>query len=302
MSTRSLKVLVYGATGSQSKPVVHTLLAHGHQPFVVTRSAAKASDLAAAGATIVEADMADRARLVEISQGIDAVALLVPFFLPDPTSGLELGRNAIDAAREAGVRLLVWNTSGTIPPQATGNPSLDQRIALAEYLQTVDLPHIIIQPFVYAENLLGPWTAPFVANANQVAYPTPPAMRVAWIASEDVGELMVAALERPELAGSSFQVSGIEPLNGPELAAQFSAALGREISYHALPPQEFGAILDQVFGPGAGAAAAGTYEQLWQTDQYPPMHTDMAPVLEKLPVKMHTMREWVSKHAAVFTG
>jgi hypothetical protein len=28
----------------------------------------------------------------------------------------------------------------------------------------------------------------------------------------------------------------------------------------------------------------------------------MAPVLEKLPVKMHTMREWVAKYAAAFTA
>lgn len=301
MATHSLNVLVYGATGSQSKPIVHSLLARGHRPVVVTRNASKAADLATAGSTVVEANMADKARLVEISQGIDAVALMIPFFLPNPTLGAELGRNAIDAAREAGVRLIVYNTSGTTPEQPIGNPSVDHRIALTEHLRAIDMPHIILQPFAYAENLLGPWTAPFVAQQNQVAYPTPPAMRVGWLASADLGELMAAALERPELAGSSFLVSGIENLNGPELAEQFSLALGREVSYYPLPPKDFGAILDTMFGPGAGAGAASQYERLWQSDHYPPMYVDMAPVLEKLPVTMHTMREWVAKHAAAFT-
>ena len=140
-----------------------------------------------------------------------------------------------------------------------------------------------------------------MVNAAQVAYPTPPDMRLGWLASADMAKLMVAALERPELAGRSLMVSGVEHPNGPELAAHFSEALGRPLTYHALPPREFGAILDQAFGPGAGDGAATEYERLWQSTERPLMHTDMGPVLELLPVRMQTLREWVAAHAAAFT-
>jgi uncharacterized protein YbjT (DUF2867 family) len=295
----SLKVLVYGATGSQASPVVYELLRRGHHPVVVTRSPEKAAPLAAAGAEVAVADMGDSARLEEISQGVDAVALLIPFFV-NPAAAPAFGRNAIDAARAAGVRLLVWNTSGPMPPELTGDPGIDVRVQTADYLRASGVPHIIIQPTAYAENLLGPWTAPFVANENRVAYPNPPEARVGWIASADVGALMVAALERPELAGRAFPVSGLENASGPELAEAFTEGLGRPISYHPLPPRAFGAILDGVFGPGAGAAAAAQYERAWESGQFPQMHVDMAPVLAELPVRMRTLREWVAEHAAVF--
>jgi uncharacterized protein YbjT (DUF2867 family) len=300
MTAQPLKVLVYGATGSQSSPVVHELLRRGHQPYVVTRSAEKAAPLAAAGATVVVADMGDQERLVEVSRGMDAVALLIPFFI-NPADAPGFGRNAISAAREAAVKLIVWNTSGPMPPARTGNPGVDVRLDTADELQASGLPHIIIAPTAYAENLLGPWTAPFVANEGKVAYPNPPQARIAWIASADVGALMVAALERPELAGRKFAVSGLENVSGPELAEAFSDALGRPISYHPLPPREFGAILDSLFGPGAGDGAAAQYEQAWASGEFPNMAADMDEVLAALPVRMRTLREWVAEHAGAFT-
>jgi len=300
-SSAPLKVLVYGATGSQATPVVFDLLRRGHRPYAVTRSRASAARLHTAGAEIVEADMADRARLLDISRGMDAVALLIPFF-SDPATAPELGRNAVDAARAAGVKLLVWNTSGLTPPAATGNPAIDVRLTLTDYLRTSGVPHVIIQPTAYAENLLGPWTAPFVASSNTVRYPNPPQARVGWIAAADVGALMVAALERPALAGRSFQVSGIENPDGPELAAAFAAALGRPIQYQAMPPAEFGALLDRVFGPGAGAGAASEYERAWRSGEYPRLYVPMDAVLAELPVRMHTLREWVAEHAEAFSA
>lgn len=294
------KVLVYGATGSQSSPLVYELLGRGHTPFVVTRSAAKAAPLAAAGAQVVEADMGDRAALVAASQGMDAVALLIPFFI-NPADAPRFGRNAIAAAREAGVRLIVWNTSGPLPPVRTGDPGIDVRLEIADELEASGVPHIIIQPTAYAENLLGPWTAPFVVNEDRVAYPNPPEARVGWIATADVAALMAAALERPQLAGRRFAVSGPENLSGPELAAAFGEGLGRPIGYHPLPPREFGAILDRLFGPGAGAAAAAQYEKAWESGQFPDMYVDMAPVLAELPVQLRTISQWVAEHAAAFT-
>ena len=296
-----LNVLVYGATGSQQGPVVPQLLAAGHRPYALTHSPDKAAALEQAGARVVVADMANADQLRQASEGMDAVALLVPFFLANPHDGVAYAKNAIDAARQAGVKLIVWNTSGFLLPGRVGNPAIDGRLDVAEYLQESGVPHITIQPSVYAENLLGPWTAPFVADHDQVAYPTPAEMPVGWIATQDVAALVVAALERPELAGESFLVSGRENLTGPELAARFSAGLARPIAYHALPPAEFGAILDQLFGPGAGAGATAMYQGIHDTKQYPPMHADMAPVLAKLPVALTPIDEWVKQVAPAFS-
>ena len=296
-----MKVLVYGATGSQQFPVIAALLARGAEVIATTHSPEKLAKLEKAGATAVLADMGDAARLKEISAGVDAVSFLVPFFLPDPAEGFRYAKNAIDAAVANGVGLFVWNTSGFILPHKTGNPALDVRIEIFDYLKGSGLPYIVLQPSAYAENLLGPWTAPFVKEEKRVAYPSPENMPIGWIATQDVAALVAEAIYKPELAGSSFQVSGLENLDGAQLARKFSIALNDTISYYPMPPKVFGNILDNLFGPGAGKGAEEFYQQLAETAQYPSMFSEqMEEVLEKLPVQMTPMEQWVAQHRTVF--
>ena len=232
---------------------------------------------------------------------MDAVSLLIPFFA-NPAEVADYGHRAIDAAKAAGVGLLVWNTSGAILPFRTGNPAIDVRINVLDYLIKSGLPHIIIQPSVYLENLLGPWTMPFVQTQNRVAYPTPADMPVSWIASDDVSALVVAALQRPDLTGNNWPVSGLENPDGPALARAFSEGLDRPISYYVMPPQEFGGILDQAFAPGAGAAVASEYQQMHDfPERRPDFKANMTPVLAELPVAMTSINQWVTQHKAAFS-
>jgi uncharacterized protein YbjT (DUF2867 family) len=187
-----MKVLVYGATGSQQFPVIGSLLRKGDVVSATTHRQDHLEKLSNAGATPVLADMADRKRLSEISKGMDAVSLLIPFF-SNPTLALSYAKNAIDAAQEHGVKLIVWNTSGFLLPQKIGNPALDLRLDVLQHLRDSGVPYITIQPSVYAENLLGPWTAPFVANEKKVAYPTPEDMPIGWIATKDVAAFVAEA-------------------------------------------------------------------------------------------------------------
>jgi uncharacterized protein YbjT (DUF2867 family) len=296
-----MKVLVYGAGGSQQFPVIKPLKEKGATVIATTSQEDKLELLQQAGAEALLANMADKDRLLEITKGVDAISFLVPFFLPNPLDGYEYARNAIDAAVASKVKLLVWNSSGFILPVKIGNPAMDIRIDIAGYLQESGLPHIIIQPSVYAENLLGPWTAPFVKTEQTLTYPTPEAMPVGWIATRDVAALVAKALYSPNLAGQSFQVSGMENLTGNMLADKFSIGLEKRITYRQLPPADFGKILDGLFGPGAGKGAETMYQEITDTGNYPVMYNpDMAAVLEKLPITMTHIEEWVREQHAVF--
>lgn len=296
-----MKVLVYGASGSQQFPVIEALLNKGAEVYATTHTESNLPKLTQAGATALLADMSDANRLKEISKGVDAISLLVPFFLANPNDGFIYAKNAIDAAIANNVKLLVWNSSGFILPVKIGNPAMDIRIDIANYLKESRLPYIIVQPSVYAENLLGPWTAPFVINEKKVAYPTPEEMPVGWIATQDVAAFVAEAILKPELAGESFLVSGIENLTGNQLAKKFSIGLNQKISYYPMPPKEFGQILDSLFGAGAGKGAEELYQQIADTKQYPVMFSpNMSEVLEKLPVKMTSIEAWVGQHSQFF--
>jgi uncharacterized protein YbjT (DUF2867 family) len=300
MRNTKLKVLVYGATGSQSSPVVMELLSRGHHAIAVTHSPEKAKMLRDAGAEIAVADFNDECKLKEISVGVDVVSLLIPFFLPSPMEGARYAKNAIQAAKAANVKYIVWNATGVIPIVKTGNPALDIRIEIAQLLKESEIPYVTFQPSVYAENLLGPWTAPFVKEKNQLAYPVPEHIPMGWIASRDVAALIVAAIENPSLAGHQFLISGLVGLKGSELAREFSQALNRAITYYPMPPTDFGQVLDATFGQGAGDSASKEHQKMWDMSQFPPTHFPMETVLKFLPVNMTSMVEWVRQNAAAF--
>ena len=82
-----MKVLVYGAAGSQQFPVIQVLLNKGAEVYATTHTETNMPKLTQAGATALLADMSDANRLKEISKGVDAISLLVPFFLANPNDG-----------------------------------------------------------------------------------------------------------------------------------------------------------------------------------------------------------------------
>jgi uncharacterized protein YbjT (DUF2867 family) len=297
---KPLKVLVYGGTGSQASPTVWKLLERGHIPYVLTRNPEKAKAMEEAGAHVVIGNTADLESLKKASKGMDAIALMTPFFTEVPPA--TTAKNAIDAAVAQSVPFVVWNTSGKPGEVETGNPFLDHQHQTTRYLAESGLKYIILQPTVYLENLYGPYTAPFVVNENKLTYPHPEDMEVHWMASEDMGSFVVSALERPELSGSRFEVAGTQRLNGSGLAAEFSKGLGRKIDYKEMPPYEFAAILNNAFGPGAGDAIAKDYQQLFDEPEKKKKYLlDVSPVLEKLPVTTTPVSEWVSKNKAAFS-
>jgi len=294
-----LKVLVYGGTGSQARPTVTHLLQRGHLPHVLTRSNDKVADLRAAGAKAVVADMRDFDQLCAASNDMDAVAFLLPAFLDDPDDGMRIGKNAIDAASRAGVRMFVWNTSGEVSDDDSGP---NTKLAILRHLQASTLPYVLLEPTTYMENWLGPWTAPSVRDKNVLTYPVLAERKVGWIASDDVGALVVAALERPQLAGNRYRISGIEAPTGAVLAAIFSAACNKDIQYRTMTPEEMGAVLDASFGAGAGDNVAEMYRREQNDPDPPPKFHDMTSVLKMLPIKMSTISEWVKIHRQAFVG
>jgi uncharacterized protein YbjT (DUF2867 family) len=269
---------------------------------MLTRDPSKCGGLVALGAESARGDLGDYASLLTASRGVDAVAFMLPAFLQHPEKALEYAKAAMKAAREGGAQLVVWNTSARFPESGDARDSSAFLLSILEVLKASGLPLTTIAPTTYMENLLGPWTAESVVTRSLVAYPVLVNRRMGWIAARDVGKLVIAALERPTLAGRIFRVSGVEGVTGPQLAEAFSAALGRHIGYYAMSPAEMKAALEKAFGPGAGDKVAHEYA-LDQADPSPPAKWyDMAPVLRELPVEMTTLRAWISAHAAAFTA
>jgi uncharacterized protein YbjT (DUF2867 family) len=295
----SKTVLSYFATGSQGGSMARAFAQSGFNVRTITRdlSSDAAKSLMDEGIQVLRGDLADREALKAANKGVDVVALIVPFFHPQSEMYMQ---NAVDAAKETGVELVVFNASSPLPEKPVGDPSVDHRMNLQQILEGSGLPYITIALGSYMENLLGPWTAQPIRAGNILSYPIPDGKGFSWIATKDVGALMVEAAKRPELANSIVRISGPENLTGPEMAASFSRALNRDIQWQYISPRELGDRCAAVIGKVAGDGLAQYYAIVEHNmEQVVPFY-NMQPILEKLPVRLTTLEEWVREHAFLF--
>lgn len=291
-------VLVYGGTGLQASAIARALVRDGHRVSSLTHSPDKAESIRAMGAHPVIGDLFNPESVRAANAGIDVAAVTLPFFLANP---LTLAQNVIDAARANGVRLIVYNTSGPLLKQRIGNPAYDTRHDIIDALAASGIPYIAIQPSVYLENLLGPWTRGGILERDVLEYPVDVNTPLGWISHDDLGALVAAAVARAQLASAVIPVSGVENVTGPELAARISEGLGRTIRYQAITPEAFGELLERYIGPGAGEGAAAGYRFQRDHADMIPMWTDMTPVLQLLPVTMTAISEWARRMAFLQT-
>lgn len=296
-----MKVLVFGATGSQQFNVISEGIKKGAEIVAATSSEKSFDKLKQAGATPVLANMKDADKMMEVTKGIDAIAFIIPVSLPNPLDGWQYAKNVIDAAKVNGVKKIVWNVSGFLVPQKIGIAGEDVKLDIRDYLINSGLNYVIIQPSIYMENIMGPFCAPFIKEEKKLAYPTPEIMPIGWIASRDVSAFVIEAIYNESLKADSFQISGLENLKGNDLAEQFSKGIGEKIVYYTQPAKEFGDILKPWVGEEGAAGVASYYDGLQNSTEFPPkFNPNMIKVLEILPVQMTSLSQWAKQNKEYF--
>lgn len=296
-----MKILVFGASGSQQFHVIAEAKKKGAKVIAATSSEKSFEKLKQAGATPILANLNDADKMLEITKGIDAIAFIIPVSLPNPFDGLQYAKNVIDAAKVNEVKRIVWNTSGWLESQKIGSPVDDVKLDVRDYLNNSGLDYVIIEPTIYMENMMGPFCAPFIKNEKKLAYPTPEAMPIGWIASRDVSAFVVEAIYNSDLKADTFKISGLENLKGNDLANKFSKGVGKEIVYYPQQPKDFGNILKPFVGEAGAASVAAYYESLQNATEYPPkFNPKMSEILEKLPVQMTSLDQWAKDNKEYF--
>lgn len=107
-----MKIVVIGATGMVGSRVTAEAVRRGHQVVAVSRNAGPAP--APGSVTVVAADVSDTMELTQVMKGADVAVLGVR-----PAPGAEdtlpgLTRSALDAAADAGTRILVVGGAGPL--------------------------------------------------------------------------------------------------------------------------------------------------------------------------------------------
>jgi uncharacterized protein YbjT (DUF2867 family) len=236
--SKSLSVLVTGATGKQGGAVARALLKKGHHVRALTRKpdAPAAQALKQLGAELTAGDFGDRDSLVRAMRGVDAVFIMSSF-----ETGLDAETRqaitAVDAAKAAGVKHVVY-TSVASANKKTGIPHFDSKYKVEQYLAKADVPYTIIAPVFFLDNFVSPWLAGSLKAQSALTLALPAQRPLQAITVEEIGAFGALVLERRDaFLGKRIDIASSE-LSGEQLAATFSNAAGKKISYVAQPVSE----------------------------------------------------------------
>jgi uncharacterized protein YbjT (DUF2867 family) len=260
-------IAVVGATGAQGGGLARAILDDKNGPFAlraITRNvnSDKAKALADAGAEVVTADLDDVKSLKKAFEGAHGAYCVTNFWEHfKPEKELSQARNMAQAAKEAGVKHVIWSTledtRKSIPlsddrmPTLMGKykvPHFDAKGEADAIFTELGVPTTFLLTSFYWENLIYFGMGPKKGADGKLAITLPIGnKKLASISSEDIGKTAYAIFEAgDEMIGKTVGIAGGH-LTGAQMAKSLSKALGQPVVYNAVTPAAF-----RAFGfPGA---------------------------------------------------
>ena len=260
-------IAVVGATGAQGGGLARAILNDKNGPFAlraITRNvnSDKAKALADAGAEVVAADLDDVKSLKKAFEGAHGAYCVTNFWEHfKPEKELSQARNMAQAAKEAGVKHVIWSTledtRKSIPlsddrmPTLMGKykvPHFDAKGEADAIFTELGVPTTFLLTSFYWENLIYFGMGPKKGADGKLAITLPIGnKKLASISSEDIGKTAYAIFEAgDEMIGKTVGIAGGH-LTGAQMAKSLSKALGQPVVYNAVTPAAF-----RAFGfPGA---------------------------------------------------
>lgn len=276
-----MDVLVAGATGRLGGPLADSLIDRGHRVRALTRDpgSAAAGRLRRRGADIVAGDLDDPPSLRRAAAGADAVFVLsTPHHGTGPAAEARQAIGLADAAVASGAGYLVYaSAAGAL--RAPGVPMLDSKRQVEEHLATLPVPHAVIAPAYFMDNLDYPWNRA-VLRAAQWPLPLPPDRTVQLIPAIDMARFAAVVIEQPgDFAGHRVELASDE-VTGPQAAHILSEVLGRPVAHPQTMPAPL-APMAPFFGWLAGTG----------------FHADIRQLRSRYPeIGWHSLRQWAAGH------
>ncbi|MBE7184835.1 MAG: SDR family oxidoreductase [Methylobacterium mesophilicum] len=256
MSDQASRLLVTGASGQLGGLVIDAILTRAPEARIsaLVRRKEAGEALAARGVDVRMGDYSDAASLEKAFVGVDRLLLI---------ASNEVGqraaqhRNVIDAAKKAGVALIVATSllhadSSVI---GLGNEYRDTEA----YLRASGVPFLILRNGWYTEN----YTAPVQnAVAHGVRLTAAGAGRVNSAARKDYAEAAATVLLKETVeTGRVYELAGDESFSQDELAAEVARLSGRTVEAKHVSLAEFEQALIGTGMPPKVAALYADFEK-----------------------------------------
>jgi uncharacterized protein YbjT (DUF2867 family) len=228
-----LTVLVCGATG-RFAALTDVLIGRGHRVLAGTRrpDSAAAQRLRKRGAQIVRVDFDDAATLQHSAAHADAIVAAGTAHAAGPAADVRHGRAIVAAAAATGLDHLIYLTVAGAEHH-TGVPILDSKHEVEQYLRSTDVPHTIVAPAYFMDNLWNPWNAAALA-AGRMPSPLSRSRPLQQVPITDVLDFTAHVLQTAQPTGERIEIASDE-VTAEHAAEIVSQLTGRPVAV-AEPP------------------------------------------------------------------
>ena len=219
-----MTILVTGATGNIGRHVVDRLVQAGARVWALTRNPAAAN--LPDSVEVVQGDLECPETLAPAFEDVERL-----YLFPVPATATEVA----ELAKKAGIRRIVVLSSGSAPWEAKYHPRGLYFLLVERAVEDVGVEWTHVRPtglmlnsLTWAETIRaeGVVRAPY----GNAAYPH--------VHEADVAEVAAAALLEDGHVGKKYIVSGPEPITQIEQVRAIGAAIGREIRFEELTPEQ----------------------------------------------------------------
>jgi uncharacterized protein YbjT (DUF2867 family) len=253
MSNSDKTIVVVGATGQQGNGVVNALKAKTN--FIVRALTRNPDSYQGQADQVVVADLNDTATLKTAFKGAYGVFLVTNFW-EQGTDEMTQAKNALSAAKAAGVEHIIWSTLPDVGGISGGNfdvPHFTNKAAVDELVKEAGFKHhtFVVASFFYQNFLTN--MAPQPQQDGSTGWVLPIARDSKSIHMADINELgdaVAGAFTNPDVAGQGQYLPVVgDLLSFDEIVATLEQQ-GKHYSYQEVPAELFAN-----FFPGAGELA-----------------------------------------------
>jgi uncharacterized protein YbjT (DUF2867 family) len=260
----------------------------------------RAEALRATGAEVVVGDLTEAHDVIHAMTGCRRMY----FGMSVSSRYLEATVTVAAAAREYGNLTALVNISQMTVSQMTLTSTTEsaqqrQHWLCEQVLNWSGLPVVHLRPTVFLENpIFMTIAASSIAKSDTIRLPFGSG-RTSPIAAHDVAEVIVAVLVDPTShIGKTYELTGPRSQDMTAMATEYSAALGRPVTYVDVPLQQW---VDQelnVLGlPEHLCEHLATMARLHGENRYDRLTHGVEAITGRQPT---SVRDWVADHAALF--
>jgi uncharacterized protein YbjT (DUF2867 family) len=256
-------ILVAGAAGDVGAEVVRALRERG----APVRALVRATPLRDTdGIEVVEGDLGDRASLDRAMRGVTAAVFMTPHHAREE----ELGASFVEAAQAARLQRLVFCAAAHPISRfrviqrlydalvTLIGPHYRPKLAVERRVRASGLSPVILCPSNFYQN-----DETGIGEILDGVYPHPLGQkRASRVDTRDIGDAAARAV-LDDVPSGSYPLLGPDLLTGPECAAIWSRALGREVTYAGESLQQW----RETIAPRVTPAKAADFERTYKIIQ-----------------------------------